>query len=284
MTSEWHLHPPALTRVNTCLNVASNSPMCWAERFSALLNSKAWTEIPRLLYNTNTPLYKNIPLTLYSRKGWCWLYVRGELETGTDGYILTQSSSDHSSTSFASWLGCSTVGHWGPKTLRLPLVLTPASCPQLTPIATGTGTDLNWLKPYVAPGYIFVWHPPASCGRMHLHRIQPRPQLNIFDRMHQFRSSSANLHRCISWLTARSRVNMLHLHWYSQRILQPQPTGLAKSGERRIKKKIRKKGILFSTSYFQLDNNVQESCNIIAKKKKSGGNVLSQLCNKSRTN
>ena len=30
------------------------------------------------------------------------------------------------------------------------------------------------------PGYIFVWHPPAS----------------------------AYLHRCISWLTARSRVNM----------------------------------------------------------------------------
>ena len=26
--------------------------MCWAERFSAKLNSKAWTEIPRLFYNT----------------------------------------------------------------------------------------------------------------------------------------------------------------------------------------------------------------------------------------
>ena len=33
---------------------------------------------------------KNISLTLYFWKGWCWLCVRGELETGTDCYILTQ--------------------------------------------------------------------------------------------------------------------------------------------------------------------------------------------------
>ena len=62
-----------------------------------------------------------------------------------DSYILTQSSSDHSSTSFSSWLGCSTVGYWGPKALCLPLVLTLASCPQLTPTATGTGTDPSRL-------------------------------------------------------------------------------------------------------------------------------------------
>ena len=36
----------------------------------------------------------------------------------------------------------------------------------------------------------------------------------IFDRMHLFRCYSAYLHSCISWLTARSRVNMLH--WLSQ--------------------------------------------------------------------
>ena len=48
----------------------------------------------------------------------CFLCVRGELEMGTDCYILTPSSSDHSSTSFAFWLG-----HWGPKALCLPLVL-----------------------------------------------------------------------------------------------------------------------------------------------------------------
>ena len=103
---------------------------------------------------TNTLLYKNIPLTLYSRKGWCWLCVRGELETGTDWYILTQSSSDHSSTSFSSWLGLLNHRSLRAEALCLPLALTSTSCPQLTP----TATDSSRL----CPGYIFVWCPPAS--------------------------------------------------------------------------------------------------------------------------
>ena len=102
---------------------------------------------------------KNIPLTLNSRKGWCWLCVRGELETGTDCYILTTSSSDHSRTSFAFWLGWSTVGHWGPQALSLQAdshtgILSP-----------------NWLqlrkelpKPSVAPDFMIVFCPPASAA------------------------------------------------------------------------------------------------------------------------
>ena len=35
----------------------------------------------------NTLLYKSISLTLYSRKGWCWLCVRDELETEADCYF-----------------------------------------------------------------------------------------------------------------------------------------------------------------------------------------------------
>ena len=66
----------------------------------------------------NTLLYKNIPLTLYSWKDWCFLCVRGELKMETDCYILTQSfSRDHSSTSSASWLGCSTWVVEGPSPL-----------------------------------------------------------------------------------------------------------------------------------------------------------------------
>ena len=69
--------------------------------------------------------------------------------------ILTQSSSFvHSRTSSSSWLGCSTVGHWGPKALCLPLVLSSASCPQLAP----TSTDSSRLS----SGYIFVWRSHAS--------------------------------------------------------------------------------------------------------------------------
>ena len=77
-------------------------------------------------------LYKNIiSHTLFS-KWWCWLCVRDELETGQT-VILTQSSSfDPSSTSSSTWLGCSTVGHWGPKALCLPLALNSAFCLQLT--------------------------------------------------------------------------------------------------------------------------------------------------------
>ena len=112
---------------------------------------------------------KNIPLTLYSRKGWCWLCVKGELEMGTDCYILTPSSFDHSSTSFAFWLGCSTVGHWGPK----PSVWSWFSL-HWHPISNW---NWNWPKPSVAPDYINVCRPPASCGRMNL---PPSPNSTTF--------------------------------------------------------------------------------------------------------
>ena len=80
--------------------------------------------------NEWTHFFIKIYLSHSIRKGWCWLCVRSELETGTDCYILTQSS-DHSSTSSSFWLGCSTVGYWGPKALSLQAVHTLASCPQL---------------------------------------------------------------------------------------------------------------------------------------------------------
>ena len=142
-------------------------------------------------------LIKNIPLTLYSRKGWCWLCVRGELEMGTDCYILTQSSSSF-------WLGCSTVGHWGPKPSagshfgifsQLELELTPAVC----------GTCLN----NCLTSTCFLWaYTSATITKFnHVHRS--RWYSDIFDRMHLLRCSSIYLHRCISWLTDRSRVNML---------------------------------------------------------------------------
>ena len=60
----------------------------------------------------NTLLYKNISLTLYSQKGdGCCVWEMSWRRGGTG--ILTPSSSDHSSTSSSSWLGCSTMGHWG---------------------------------------------------------------------------------------------------------------------------------------------------------------------------
>ena len=89
---------------------------------------------------TNALLYKNIISHPLSLKGWCWLCVRDELETGTDCYIDPKFFFDHSSTSFASWLGCSTVGHWGPQALCLQAY---SHACILSP------TDPNWLKPSV---------------------------------------------------------------------------------------------------------------------------------------
>ena len=112
------------------------------------------------------------------RMGWCWLCVRGELETGTDCHILIPSSSDYSSTSSFCW--AAQPGSWGPK----PSVWSWFSfCGQLW---LELNSNSNWtlpalnsnkLKPSVAPGFIIVWCPPASCG--HLHWIQPCPQVKV---------------------------------------------------------------------------------------------------------
>ena len=123
---------------------------------------------------TNTLLYKNISLTLYSRKGWCWLCVRGELETGKDCYILTQVAL----LPHLGW-GCSIVDNWGPQALSLQAdsnasILSP-NCLQLqlelTEAVCGT-----WLYNCLIP----------TC----------------------FHCSSTYLLRCISWLMVRSRVNI----------------------------------------------------------------------------
>ena len=119
---------------------------------------------------TNTFLYEIISLTLYSQMGWCWLCVRGELETRTDCYIFTYISYDYNST-FAFWLGYSTEGHWGP---QAPSLQADSHADILSPTDSNRNWNWNWLKPSVKPGYINVWHPPASCGPTHQHRIQPR--------------------------------------------------------------------------------------------------------------
>ena len=53
----------------------------------------------------DTLLNKNIISHTLFLKGWCWLWVRDELETETDCYIDPKFFFDHSSTSFSSGLG-----------------------------------------------------------------------------------------------------------------------------------------------------------------------------------
>ena len=56
----------------------------------------------------------------------------------------------------------------------------------------------------------FLWAYASATFTEFNHVHRSRWYSDIFDRMHLFRCSSAYLHRCISWLTAGSRVNMLH--------------------------------------------------------------------------
>ena len=150
--------------------------------FLPLLHSRIHTHISGNIVNnndelqwTNIRLYKNIPVTLYSRKGckrvdvgcvWEASWRRGQTATYWPKVLLA----------IAALLSRPWVTE-GRKSSVCKLILTLASCPQLTPTATGTRTDC--IKLSVAPGYIIVLRPPASRGRTHLHRIQPRPQVKV---------------------------------------------------------------------------------------------------------
>ena len=164
---------------------------------------------------------KNIPLTLYSRKG---------CERVDVGYVWEM-----------SWRRGQTATYW-PKvllaTIAAPLphlgwAAQPRVAEDSSPLSEACShsaafylqlrleLNLNWLEMTdwlttlsVAPGYIIIWYPPAYCGRMHLHWIQPRPRIKVISRYPRPEApvSSAYLHRCLFWLTALSRVNMLQ-HW-----------------------------------------------------------------------
>ena len=87
---------------------------------------------------------KNISLTLYSRKGWRWLCVREELETGTDW------TWQHFFLIFAVLL------NRGSLRAKRPSVCNWSQFGILSP------TDFDWLEPPRAPGYIIVTRPPTS--------------------------------------------------------------------------------------------------------------------------
>ena len=141
----------------------------------------------------NTLLYKNIPLTLFERvaKGLC---VRGELETEQTATYWPQVP-----LSQAALLSRSAEllnrESWGPSPLW-ELVLTTASYLPLTEPVCGTRL-YNCLMPTW-----FLWV-------SHLHPIQP-----VDSQCYTLISSTGctcYLHRCISYLTAQPRVNMLQV-------------------------------------------------------------------------
>ena len=146
-------------------------------------------------------LYSHIKLYIYK-------YKRKERRV-RDCQILTQSSSDHSSTSFSSWLGCSTVGHWGPK----PSVCRWLSIPHLVPNWLQLRLELNCLTQAVCGTWLYN----CLTSTCFLWAYASAPNSTTSTGQGDIPISStgcpcfaAYLRWCISWLMARSRVNMLH--------------------------------------------------------------------------
>ena len=86
-----------------------------------------------------------------------------------------------SSSTYSSFCWAAQPGSWGPK----PSVWRWLSLRHVDPNCdwnsncdcnsnwTLLASDSNRLKPSVAPGYIIVWHPPASCGRRMCTKFNP---------------------------------------------------------------------------------------------------------------
>ena len=93
-------------------------------------------------------------------------------------------------------------GPWGPSSL---LGWFSLELQQLTP-----NSDLQLTRIFVAPGYIIVWHPPASvsvASALNLTRPQSRLSPDIFDRMHML---FTRVHFSFD-SSAGSEVNMLQV-------------------------------------------------------------------------
>ena len=160
---------------------------------------------------TNTLLYKNIPLTLYSRKGdvsyvWEVSWRRTQTATYWPKVLLTIKAL----LLHFGWVAQPWVTEGSKPSVRK-LILTLASCPQLqlelqlelTQVVCGT-----WL--YNCHTFTcFLWAYASATITEFNHVHSSRWYSDIFDRMHLFRCSSTYLYRCISWLKTRSWVNML---------------------------------------------------------------------------
>ena len=145
-----------------------------------------------------TRLFRKIYLSLYSkvlRKGYLWEVSRRLNKTAT--YWPPA----HLAPLLSRSVGLLIRGPWGPSSL-LGLVLNASNCNKLTPTP-------NSLELPVAPGYIIVWHPPASvsvASAPNSTRTHSKLSPDIFDQMHLL----FTLVHFLFDTSAGSEVNMLH--------------------------------------------------------------------------
>ena len=150
--------------------------------------------------NEHTSLEKYTSQT-FIRKG-CERVVCGKwVGDWTDCNILTPSSSDYSSTSF-SFCWAAQPGVLRAQALCWELVLTASNC--------NSNFKCNWLQLTqlsVAPGYITVWHPPASFECRICTEFNPSTVKVI--------SGYLRPDAPVSRLSGGSKVNMLQKYQYS---------------------------------------------------------------------
>ena len=149
--------------------------------------------IDELQWTNEHLLYKNIPLTLYSKGFMLVLCERWVGDGDTMQHIDPKFFSRPHQHFFLILAELLNRGSLRAQALCLELVLTPrASYVQLRLELTQT----DGSKPSVAPVFVIVWHPHASCGRTHLHRIQPRTQFKVIFR-HPRPDAPASLFFCL---------------------------------------------------------------------------------------
>ena len=130
---------------------------------------------------------KHLYLSHFIQKGYVW---EASWRLNRDCNILTPSSSVFSSTSFSF---C-----WAAQPGALRAQLSAESWFSLPRTAT---TDSKLIELPVAPGYIIVWRPPASCGHHICTQFNPSTVKVI---LWYLRPDAP-----VPWLTAGSKVNML---------------------------------------------------------------------------
>ena len=116
--------------------------------------------------NERTHFFRKIYLSHFIRKGCERVVCERWVGDWTDCNILTPSSSDYSSTSFPF---CWTAK---PRVLRAQ----PSAGSWFSLPRTATRTSTAWrqlIQLSVAPGYIIVWRPPASCERCICTKFNP---------------------------------------------------------------------------------------------------------------
>ena len=158
-----------------------------------------------------THFFRKIYLSHFIRKGWCFLCVRGELETERETTTYWPLVPLTIAARFPHSAGLLNRGSWGPQPSAWSWFLTPrASYLQLR-----QEFEL-WLQLELNSACLKLQLTQAVCGTWlynclsstcflwasHLHRIQPRPPVKVI-----FRYLRPDVP--VSWLTARSRVNML---------------------------------------------------------------------------